>query len=104
LAPGRSYEDLMDYYRTKSKIGKAQADLEARECVKQDVERVRRWLNDEWTFVTMTVTVYRNGVELASNSCGGIESDSGAEYFEYMALNLAAEVLHTAKETLHDLC
>ena len=104
LAPGRSYEDLMDYYRTKSKIGKAQADLEARTCVNQDVERVRRWLNDDWCFLTMTVTVYRNGVELASESCGGIESDAGADYFEGLALDLAYQALHVAKETLDDLC
>lgn len=104
LAPGRSYEDLMDYYRTKSKIGKAQADLEARTCVNRDVERVRRWLDDEWTFVILTVTVYRNGVELASESCGGIESDAGADYFEGLALDLAYQALHVAKETLDDLC
>lgn len=104
LAPGRSYRDLMEYYRTKSKIGKAQADLEARTCVNYDVERVRRWLNDDWTFVILTVTVYRNGVELASDSCGGIESDGGAEYFKDIALDLASQALYEAKKTLSDLC
>jgi hypothetical protein len=59
---------------------------------------------ESWSCLGLTVSVSKNGIELASNSIWGIETDSDESYFLEVFNDLAPETLKEAKETLKQLC
>jgi hypothetical protein len=66
------------------------------------LDDVKRWLNDEWFYVGMVLSVSRNGVELSKNAASlwGIEcnfSDTSSAYLSEVAQELEAEALETAQ-------
>lgn len=68
-----------------------------------DFNRLRDWCNDEWCYVGVVVTAYREGIELGRASLWGIESDAG-DYLTEVANELLDEAVDEAKETLGRLC
>lgn len=46
----------------------------AARAVERDFDYLRRWCNDDWHYLGVMVTVYRNGAEIAGDSLWGIES------------------------------
>jgi hypothetical protein len=57
-----------------------------------------------WEYVHFIVTAWRAGVELASASLSGIESDAGEDYFTEVACELASEAVAEAVATMGRLC
>ena len=75
------------------------------ECGQEDYERLVAMYQGHWSMVGLTVTVYREGVELGAASLWGIESDSGHDYFcETIAEELVPEAIGQAKKTIERLC
>lgn len=72
-------------------------------AARADFERLREWCNGDWQYVGLIVDCSRNGIELASASLWGIESDSG-RYLEECAQELAQEALQEARERLATIC
>lgn len=68
-------------------------------AARQDFERLRAWCNDDWSYVGVIVTASRAGIELASASLWGIESDSD-DYLTETAQDLAQEAINDAQEAI----
>jgi len=66
-----------------------------RRAVELDYLRMKAWANDEWSWVTVVVTLLdANGGETAIyDTLSGIESDN-PEYHEEVAHELAEQMLH----------
>lgn len=68
------------------------------------------WLNDEWFYCGVAVTVERNGVQLTgqySNALWGVECnypDSDNDYLRCVANELLSEALDEAKATRAKIC
>lgn len=80
--------------------GEITAGQRAERAVAADFEYLRRWCEDEWWWVTVTVTqrcACCDDFTGLSVSVGGIESDAG-EYFWDVARDLAEEIAATEKE------
>lgn len=77
----------------------------AKRAVEADFKRLRAWVKDEWTYVTVVVGVSRNGITLDdyAASLSGIESDAG-EYLTETANDLAVDALACGKALLAKLC
>lgn len=70
-----------------------------------DYDRLRRWCNGQWSYVGVSVTVERNGVELVREyecACWGIESDCG-EHVARIADECASEALELAAQRIQGL-
>ena len=68
-----------------------------------DYKRLRDYCAGHWSYVGVIVTASRHGIELASASLWGIESDAG-DYLEEVARELAGEVQEQAREQVAALC
>ena len=69
-----------------------------RQYVQEDYKRAKS-MGDTWTPVGIVVMVYRQGVELAEESCWGFESDD-KKYLAHEAADLADTALAEAKTKL----
>jgi hypothetical protein len=65
----------------------------------EDMRRLERY-GSEWGFVTILVTVSKNGKELAADSLCGIESDSDQAYLDATASEMILACVGRAQETL----
>lgn len=61
-------------------------------AAREDFERLRRWCNDDWSYVGVVVTVSARGVDLGTASFWGIESDAG-DYLLEVANELLSDVM-----------
>lgn len=69
-----------------------------------DYKRMLAYAHGEWTMIGIIVKVFREGIELGSASLWGIESDSGADYFnELVTEELMLEALGEAQDNLDKL-
>lgn len=62
----------------------------------QDYERWEDLCRGWWSYMCLTVTIYKDNVEIASSSCGGIESDGGDEYIKELLESVTDDALHQA--------
>lgn len=77
----------------------------------EDAARSVRWANDEWHFVNVDVSVVLDdeddepgtGLEIASDSLGGVESDS-EEYIMECAHDMLQTLLSVSPDTADDVC
>ena len=77
------------------KYGRTQARTLARKYYLQDVRRLERFADGDWSFIGLIVTITEDdGTELASSSVWGVESDAGADYIA----ELYADQLTDAKD------
>lgn len=74
------------------------------EYIEESKERIRRFMRDEWSFIGVTVTASKAGVELGRASVWGIESDSGNPVLNEVAGDLQHEAITEAKKKLEELC
>lgn len=70
-----------------------------------DPKDVQRWKSDEWFYVGVVLSVYRNGVELSDHAASlwGIDcnfSDKSNAYISEAAQELEGEALQVAKDEL----
>lgn len=65
-------------------------------AARSDFERLQGWCDDQWNWCGVVVTVEREGVELASASLWGIESDAG-DYLVTVANEILDEALGEAR-------
>lgn len=72
-------------------------------AARADFERLRNFCDGDWHYCGVIVTVSRNGIELASASLWGVESDAG-DYLREVADELACEAMAEARDTLESLC
>ncbi len=83
-----------------ARLGRTPTAREVRaEAVELDYDNLRRYLNDQWCYVGVVVTlldVEGNDTHL-SESLWGIESDSG-DYLDEVAQDLAAQIAHDIPE------
>lgn len=77
---------------------------QAAKAARADYERLRDWCNDEWSYVGFIVRLKHavTGVELASSSLWGIESDCGS-YGDTVCAELMEQCINEARETLTHL-
>jgi hypothetical protein len=67
-----------------------------------DYKRLKAWCGDDWSYVGVSVTVEREGVELVpeyEHALWGIESDAG-DYLRDVANEYADEALEAAREKI----
>jgi hypothetical protein len=57
-----------------TKFGKSFADQLALESVQREIKYFEGYLNDDWTYLWVSVKAYRNGEEIYDESCGMYES------------------------------
>lgn len=80
----------------EARIGrKLTAGQIAEAAVRDDFERMRGWLSDDWCWIGIVVTLLDadgDPVRGWSDSLWGIESDCGKEYGEQVAAELAREI------------
>jgi len=57
-----------------TKYGKSYADRLALESVQREMKYFEGYLNDDWHYLWMSVTAYRDGEEIYDESCGMYES------------------------------
>ena len=82
------------------------AGQKAVRAAEADFERLRAWCADDWSYVGVSVTVEREGVELVGDfehALWGIESDAGA-YLDEVAEELASQAIDAARAKLASLC
>jgi len=96
--PTNSYREHYKGLR-KLKYGRAEADRLARSYVQQDMRRMERY-GESWTMTGVRVRCYAKGIELASASLWGIESDSEESYFTEVALENAHEAKREAEKKI----
>jgi hypothetical protein len=65
----------------------------AYKAMRADYEFLRRWFNDDWWYVGLIVTLYKDGTEIAEESVWGIDSDS-IGYLADTARGYVARMLH----------
>ena len=85
------------------KYGRRLARDLARAYVHQDKRRIDRLASYDWYFIGIVVTAYQYGVKLGQASLWGIESDSGQDYIDSTAYDLAAEALAEARDKLSEI-
>ncbi len=68
----------------------------ARKYVKQDYKRARTY-GDQWSMTAVLVDLMVDGVEVSRSSLWGIESDSGADYYDRVIADCIADCLADAK-------
>jgi len=85
------------------KYGRSEARRLSQRYVRQDYSRALAY-GDGWWTVFVTVIARRNAIELGRAILGGIESDSGDDYFSRVAQELAAEAIDEAKSAIAGLC
>jgi hypothetical protein len=73
-------------------------------AVEADYERLRAWCDSEWYYVWMEVTASVQGVEFASASLGGLESDAGEDHLNEIAEEVAEEARVAALAVRRRLC
>lgn len=66
-------------------------------------QRRQEWANDEWCFTLLRVTACFRGIELASGSIAGVESDSDEGYFRELAEGLAESLQKDVTRELQEL-
>ena len=86
------------------KYGKTQARQLARTYVRRDFDRIQGYNIGEWSMVGVVVSVFKNGVHLATDALWGIESDADHDYFTQVARECAADALREATTVLATLC
>lgn len=74
----------------------------ARKAVESDYAYLKAWCDDKWHYVGVVVTVSKAGIELATESLWGIESNADS-YLVEAANELIGEALTSAKTTLATL-
>jgi hypothetical protein len=77
------------------------------DCIKhalQDAKRLEALNDGEWQFVGIEASVMYDGVEIASDSCFGFESDAGDKYLHWEARDIARAALAGAREWLNKNC
>jgi hypothetical protein len=93
---------IADCYRQhKATFPSARAYAAA--AARADYDRLRRFCDGDWHYLGLIVTASRNGIELASASLWGLESDCG-DYLDSVARELSGEALEQAQEQLEALC
>ncbi len=75
----------------------------ATQYVQRDYERACRY-GDDWVNYVLKVSASREGIELGVDYLGGIESDSGDDYFTMSARDVAWSAISEANEKLAKLC
>lgn len=79
----------------------------AEAAAQHDYEVLRAWCNDEWCYVGISVTVFKNGIELGDASLWGVEMNypgSNNAYLAEVANELLPEALQNARDNLAKLC
>lgn len=71
-------------------------------AAREDFERLRRWCNDDWSYVGVVVTVSARGVELGSASFWGIESDA-CDYLLDVANELLPDAMGEARKRIAEI-
>lgn len=125
IYPSRRGEDVYyvpcNSYREHRKglralgYGKHAAHTLARSYVLQDMKRLRALNMQEWQYVGVVVTAYRNGIKLGQESLWGIESygrntptfpphETSEAYCTETARDLASEAISEAERALESLC
>lgn len=96
---------IAEHYRGLREMGygRTLARELSREYVMRDYKRAVK-LGEDWCFLNLDVTVYKDGVELGSASLCGVESDSDDGYIDETVLGLIPEAILEAKRTLKKLC
>ena len=102
---GRMVEPEMDMrdtwqslYQSKQ-YTKHEAYTLARKYFLEECKRMDAWANDEWTMLTILVSVSYEGEVLGRAACGGIESDADYTDFNEIANDMLTEALDEAKHT-----
>jgi hypothetical protein len=80
-------------------IGLKPTDWE--DCYSDD--DIQRWHDDEWCFLWLRLAVCVEGVELATESLGGIESFADDDCVSDMLDGMAVEAMEQAAQTLTKL-
>lgn len=79
----------------------------ATRAAEQDFAVLKAWCEDEWHWTGIVVTVFRDGVKLASEGLWGIERNypsSDNSYLSEVANELLPEALDAAREKIKQLC
>lgn len=71
-------------------------DKEHPEYAVEDWKRWEDYNRGYWSYYVCIATIYKDGVEFASDSCGGIESDNDKEYIAEMERTVLGEALNRA--------
>lgn len=70
-------------------------------------EDIRKWKNDQWFYVGIVFTVYKNGIQISDNlsSLWGIEANFGENNngLDYAIADLAEEAVTLAKKAHKDI-
>lgn len=79
-------------------VDHAKTPEEKQECVEalylaQNYKRIEGLNTNDWWFLGCVVTVYSDGIEVGSNSCFGIESDSADDYLREIEQECIKEAL-----------
>lgn len=85
-------EDCRQWYR-RNGFSRHDAWLRATEIPRQQFERAEAYNNQCWCFLTVSVTVSYNDIELGKDSTYGIESDS-KNYLAEVKAELLESILH----------
>lgn len=103
FVPGISHED---HRKSLSMMGysKGEANRLASKYVRESMARAERFASGDIGHWCLLVYVYKESIELASQSLGGIEHDSDQEYIDYETWNLVQEALPEAQKTIEKLC
>ena len=72
------------------------------ELAQEVFERMTAYNLGHWQMVTVSTTVYRNGIELGSDCMSGVESDS-EQYLLEIAKELTSDAIAEARTNLKDL-
>lgn len=99
ITPGQTYDELLEMYWFQG-YSKKDADILARKAWREEVQRYLDWMDDQWHYNCVDVTVHCAGVEIGSRSLCGIESDGLESHFSEVALDLAYELKAEAGEAM----
>jgi hypothetical protein len=93
---------LRDGWGVEHPEGKTKRQIAA-EAVEEDFRRMKAWCDDEWWWVGVVVALLdTDGNPIGRPECReslwGIEGDSGAEYFDEVARELAGEIAARFKD------
>lgn len=100
--PGISYREHYKGLRDMH-YGRADANRLAREYVQTDMQRAET-LGTEWTMWSVSLTVSRRGITLASAGVGGVDAEPEDDYYEELVRDLLSEAIPDARAALRDLC
>lgn len=98
-----NYSSALKYYQETEKLSEEEAKARADREAMQDYNRLVGYYTDEWSMLTMVVTVYLNGVMLGDSSLGGVDSDSGSAHFLEIYEEQLHEAMVEARKTLDKL-